>query len=79
MCISAIEENQGQLHDVANHFKTQVICDNAVFGDSYSLKYIPDWILTQEVVKYDMMMITMLLILLSGIMATNNGTPRSHK
>ena len=79
MCIRAIEENPGQLHDVPNHFKTQVMCDNVVCRDSYSLKYVPDGFVTQKVVKYEMTMITMLLILLSSKTTTKNGTLRGQK
>ena len=56
---------------ILNHFKNQVMCDNSVCGDSHSLKYIPDWSVKEKLVKYNiMMLITMILILLSGLQIT---------
>ena len=56
---------------ILNHFKNQVMCDNSVCGDSHSLKYIPDWSVKEKLVKYNiMMLITMILILLSGLQTT---------
>ena len=56
---------------ILNHFKNQVTCDNSVCGDSHSLKYIPDWSVKEKLVKYNiMMLITMILILLSGLQTT---------
>ena len=47
MCIKAFEVVPLQLHDDPNHFKTHVKCDDTVCKDSYSLKHVLDWILTQ--------------------------------
>ena len=33
---------------VADHFKTQEICEKAVEKDPYMLGHIPDWFLTQQ-------------------------------
>ena len=51
MCIKADEIDPWQLGDVPNHFKTQDMCDDAVWGDPFSLQFVPDWFLAQEQVK----------------------------
>ena len=44
-------EDPWQLHDVPNHIKTQEMCGNAVFGVSYSLQYVRNCFVTQELVE----------------------------
>ena len=33
---------------IPDHFKTQEICDEAVWDDSSSLQYVPGWFVTRE-------------------------------
>ena len=36
---------------VPDHFKTQEMCNEAVYMKPYSLPYVPDWFVTQGQVK----------------------------
>ena len=35
---------------IPNHFEIQKICENAAKEDSSSLRYVPDWFVTRELV-----------------------------
>ena len=52
MCERAVEKYLGGiLKFVPDHFKTQDIYDDAVWGDPFYLQYVPDWFVTQGQVK----------------------------
>ena len=51
MCIKALEVDPGQLSDIPAYFKSQEMCDDAVWEDSYSLRFDPDWFVTQQQLK----------------------------
>ena len=51
MCIKALEVDPRSLRDVPDNLKTQKMCDDAVWGDLYSLQFVPDWFVTQEQLK----------------------------
>ena len=57
-----------QLGNASDHFKTQEMCNEAMREDSYAIKFVPDWFVTQQQVKICMMTITIAMImnLLSG-------------
>ena len=40
-----------RLYDVSDHFKTQEMCDDAVWGDSFSFQFVPNWLVTQQQLK----------------------------
>ena len=48
MCIRAVKLDPWVLVNGPNNFKTQEVGDVVVCWDSYSLKYVPDWFVTQE-------------------------------
>ena len=51
MCIKAVEIDPWQLHYVADHFKSQEMCDHTVrdaVEDPFSLQYVPDWFVAQS-------------------------------
>ena len=49
MCEKAIEKKSTHAVHVADHFKTQEMCDKTVRDDPFSLIYVPDWFVTQQV------------------------------
>ena len=51
MCIKVLEVDPRQLHDVPDHFKMQDMCDKAVSDDSFSLRFVSDWFVTQEQIE----------------------------
>ena len=55
MCIKAVEVDPWQLKDVPDHLKTQEICDNAVKDYLFSLRLVPNWLVTQQQIdtRYD--------------------------
>ena len=70
-------------HCIPDRFKTQEMCDKAVWEDSSFLQFVPDWFITREWVDmcyddyYDddvvIGMMMMRINFLSGIMAIKNG------
>lgn len=48
MCIRAVKVDPWVLVNGPNNFKIQEVGDVVVCWDSYSLKYVPDWFVTQE-------------------------------
>ena len=48
MCNKAVEEDPWQLINVLDHFKTQIMGDDALWRDPFSLQFVPDWFVTQE-------------------------------
>ena len=51
MCSDAADIEPWQLKDFPNHFKTQKMSDNVVLKDSYSLQFVPDWLVTWQQMK----------------------------
>ena len=49
MCEKAIEKKSTHAVHVADHLKTQEMCDKTVRDDPFSLIYVPDWFVTQQV------------------------------
>ena len=48
MCEKAIEKKSTHAVHVADHFKTQEMCDKTVRDDPFSLIYVPDWFDTSK-------------------------------
>ena len=51
MCEMAAEKYQNNLEYVLNNLKTQEMCGKAVCIKPYTLRYIPDWFVTQRKIK----------------------------
>ena len=51
MCIKALEVGTWKLKYVPDHFKTQKMCDDAVWGGFFSLQYVPDYFVTQQLIE----------------------------
>ena len=39
------------MYYVPDYFKTQKMCDDAVWGDAFSLQFVPRWFVTQVQLK----------------------------
>ena len=39
------------MYYVPDYFKTQKMCDDAVWGDAFSLQFVSDWFVTQVQLK----------------------------
>ena len=51
MCGKAVEKDPWLLKDVTDHFKTQVMCDDAVRDYLFSLEFVSKWLVTQQQIK----------------------------
>ena len=51
MCNQDLEVDPWQPDDVPKHFKTQEMYDDAVWEDPFSLKFIPNWFVSQQQLK----------------------------
>ena len=51
MCDSIISEDPFSIRYVSDQYKTQQMCDEAVYGCLTALKFVPDWFLTSKIIK----------------------------
>ena len=51
MCNEGVTLVPSDLQNVANNFKTQETCNDALFGESYVLQNVPGWFVTKELVE----------------------------
>ena len=51
MCNEVVSTYPCLLEHVPDHFRTQEMFDKAFWEDTFSLQYIPDWLVTQQQLK----------------------------
>ena len=57
------------------------MCDDAVRGDPFSLQFVPDWFVTQQLIELwdDDDTIAMMMRLLNGMKVIKTGRPRKQE
>ena len=80
MCDTVVCMEPLLLAYIPNPFKTRKICDKAVGNDYFPMRFVPDWFVIQQRIKYGIITMTGIIIrLLSGTMIIKNERPKKRK